>query len=294
MIREVAPAKINLYLHVGPVRADGYHALQSLFVFTQAGDAIVAEDAEDLTLRVRGPFAGALDRGRPQDNLVWKAAALLREEFNVRRGAALTLEKNLPVAAGIGGGSADAAAALRALSRLWEIDASDDRMKALAFSLGADVPACLSGAPAMVSGAGECVEPGPALPPLWACLANPGVAMATGPVFKAFDAAAPSPPTPTAPPVLLGRSGEQLTRQSLDLLMAQSRNDLEAPALTLEPEIAAARDALAACEGALAARMSGSGATVFALFAAAPFAHDAEKVMRARGWWALASPLISG
>ena len=169
MIVETAPAKINLYLHVGPLRGDGLHELASLFVFAYDGDIVTAAPSSDLSLTINGPFASALDGFPVTSNLVWRAADLLRHRFGVGDGAALTLEKNLPIAAGIGGGSADAAAALRALRKLWLLDISDVALAALSFELGADVPACLARAPVNVTGAGEILAPGPVLPPLWIC-----------------------------------------------------------------------------------------------------------------------------
>ncbi len=288
MICEKAPAKINLYLHVGPIRPDGLHALRSLFVFTEDGDSIAVEKARDISLTIAGSAAGALEDLPPQKNLVWKAAELLRNECGVLEGAAITLEKKLPVAAGIGGGSADAAAALRALKKLWGIDISNEALAQLAFRLGADVPACLSAAPLSVAGAGEDLSPGPALPPLWACLVNPGVDMPTGPVFQAFDVANPSPAEPDAPPL------DAASYDALRQLLSQTRNDLQPAAEAGAPEIAAVVAMLGQSDGALAARMSGSGATCFGLFTAAADAEGAASTARQFGWWAMASPLILG
>ncbi|MBB5518012.1 4-(cytidine 5'-diphospho)-2-C-methyl-D-erythritol kinase [Amphiplicatus metriothermophilus] len=286
MIREIAPAKINLHLHVGPARADGLHAVESLFVFACAGDVVAAEPADDLSLAVEGPFGAALARFPVESNLVWRAAEALRAAAGVRAGAALRLEKNLPLAAGIGGGSADAAAALRALVRLWRLDMPDDALARLAFRLGADVPACLAARPVYVGGAGEKLDRGPRLPPLWICLANPGVETPTGPVFRAFDAANPAPPSPRRlrPAAFAGY-------EALRAYVAASRNDLEPHAVARAPVIAAARDFLAARPGALCARMSGSGATVFALFASGEAAARAARAASGRGWWALAAAL---
>jgi 4-diphosphocytidyl-2-C-methyl-D-erythritol kinase len=176
-----APAKINLYLHIGPLRADRLHDLASLFVFAHDGDVIRVEAAKDLSLKVTGPYAPLLKDLPPEKNLVYRAAELLAREADVRAGAAITLEKHLPVAAGVGGGSADAAAALRALVKLWNVNISETALSRLAFRLGADVPACLARAPVNVSGAGERIEKGPVLPPLWIALVNPRVEMPTGP-----------------------------------------------------------------------------------------------------------------
>lgn len=289
MISEIGRAKINLYLHVGPVRADGLHELASLFVFTEDGDEVSAAPGDDLTLHIDGPFADALAGFDPSENLVMVAARALRERAGVQKGASLRLCKNLPVAAGIGGGSADAAAALRALQRLWDVRISENHLHELAFILGADVPACLSGAPSVVGGAGEVVAPSPPLPTLYACLVNPRVEMPTGPVFRAFDAANPAPPPPTHPALVLsdvaGVAG----------MMSQTRNDLEAAAKEIEPAlITKVISLLAQQPGALAARMSGSGATCFALFAEARQAAHACAAAEKMSWWAMASRLASG
>lgn len=287
MIRETAPAKINLYLHVGPVRRDGLHALESLFVFADAGDMIEAAPSDDLSLKIKGPFAASLGGEPAERNLVIRAARLLQAETGASAGAALTLDKRLPVAAGVGGGSADAAAALRALVRLWRIDLSDAALRRLAFRLGADVPACLTRRPALVSGAGEVLSPGPALPPLWVCLANPGVATLTGPIFRAFDAANPAPPAPDKPS-LAGAGYRQVT-----LLMENSRNDLQPIAIAGEPVIQTVLDRLAARPGALAVRMSGSGATAFGLYSSAAAARRAARDMKGQGWWSMSARICA-
>ena len=288
MITETAPAKINLYLHVGPLRADGLHDLASLFVFTEDGDVITVEPASDISLQVTGPFASALKGAPPEQNLVWKAAALLQSECGVTDGAAITLEKNLPVAAGVGGGSADAAAALRALIRLWNVEIAQERLERFAFSLGADVPACLKRTPMNVSGAGETLSPGPSLAPMWVSLVNPRIGMPTGPVFRAFDAANQDPEQPfLAPSFAASCDGARV-------LMATTRNDLEAPARALAPAIGKTLSFLAQRPGALGARMSGSGATCFALFPSAEGARRTERAARSCGWWALASRLCVG
>lgn len=287
-ITEAAPAKVNLYLHVGAVRADGLHDLASLFVFTRDGDVVHVDEADTVSLTITGPFADALSAFPPQENLVWKAAALLKREYAVTGGAAITLEKNLPVAAGIGGGSADAAAALRALVRLWGLAIAEETLSRLAFQLGADVPACLSGAPVNVTGAGECVSPGPALAPLWISLVNPGIETPTGPIFRAFDAANPSP----AAPVLVTPGA--VTCDAAAALLHETRNDLEPAACILAPEIETTLAFLRDRPGVLGARMSGSGATCFALFASEEAARRTAASAKALGWWALASQLRVG
>jgi len=287
MIREIAPAKINLYLHVGSLRRDRLHDLESVFVFADGGDALTAEEATTLTLEVIGPFAGALSREPAENNLVLRAARILKKEFGVNGGARLILDKRLPIASGVGGGSADAAAAMRALVRLWGIDASAQKFRRLAFSLGADVPACLDRAPVRVAGAGEKLSDGPVLPPLWVCLVNPGVAMPTGPVFRDFDASFPHPPAPR-PAFLHSR-----TYAAVAKLLENSRNDLEAIAIRRQSVIQTVIGRLACRPGIIGARMSGSGATVFGLFTSAAAAARASGEMAGRGWWSMSAALCA-
>lgn len=286
MVEEIAPAKINLYLHVGGLRRDRLHDLRSLFVFADGGDVIAAEPARDLSLAITGPFSAPLRREPPEKNLVLRAARALRAAAGVDAGARLTLDKRLPIASGVGGGSADAAATLRVLTKLWRLEIGDAALTKLAFALGADVPACLSRAPVLVSGAGERLARTPKLPPLSVCLVNTRVAMPTGPIFRAFDAANPAPPPPEDP------AFEGLaTLGGVAALLARSRNDLEPFAAARAPSVAQAIGALSRSPGALPARMSGSGATVFALFASRVSARRAAAAMRGRGWWSMDASL---
>jgi 4-diphosphocytidyl-2-C-methyl-D-erythritol kinase len=280
-VREFAPAKINLHLHVVGRRGDGYHLLDSLVVFAGAGDWLEVSPAPHLSLTVSGPFAGRL--ATEPDNLVLRAALGLAELAGVRPTGALVLEKNLPVASGIGGGSADAAAALRLLCRFWGVAPALD---GLAQRLGADVPVCLAGRPAMMSGVGEVLAPAPRLPAAGLVLVNPNIAVATPSVFRArsggFSAAARFPAG--------GWGGiEGLVRD-----LSQMRNDLEAPALSLAPPIGEALAVLAALPGCLLARMSGSGATCFGLFATAQAARDAAERIHRDAWWVWGGPMGSG
>ena len=286
MIEEIAPAKINLYLHIGPTRADGLHDLASDFVFAEDGDRLMAQPAQDLSLEIKGPFAPALAGEPVESNLIWKAAEALRIATGVQKGAHLVLDKRLPVAAGVGGGSADAAAALRALVRLWGIEIKPAALNEIAFRLGADVPACLQRAPISVTGAGENLGRGPCLPPLWVCLVNPRIAMATGPIFRAFDAAQPDPRAP----YLWGR-GRLSTYRDVRAMMAGTRNDLEPYALARAPQIGKVLEFLERRPGALAARMSGSGATSFALYTSFAAARGAAQAAQSQAWWAMAAPL---
>jgi len=286
-VREVAPAKVNLFLHVGGLRPDRLHDLKSLIVFVGAGDVIEARRASKLSLSVDGPFADALAPFPVESNLVWRAAEALAAATRRPPHVELRLTKRLPVAAGVGGGSADAAAALRALMRLWNVALPASALNDLAFRLGADVPVCLAARPARVGGAGETVTTGPVLPPLWAALVNPGVPTPTGPVFRAFDAANPAPPAPTDPAPARLSSYEGVRR-----LFAESRNDLEPPARALAPKIDETLRLLNAAPCAVAARMSGSGATAFALFASKTAAERAANAARGRGWWAEAGKIL--
>lgn len=276
-----APAKLNLFLHVTGRRPDGYHLLDSLVAFTETGDRIIAEPADSLRLSVTGPFAGALSG--ESDNLVLRAARLLSEEAGRAPDVALTLEKNLPVAAGIGGGSADAAATLRALIRLWELQIPAGWLAELGLRLGADVPACLLGRPCRLKGIGEQLVPLPALPALPVLLVNPGVPLSTPDVFRARtgDFAAPAPVIlPEAPSALL------------DVLRAQ-RNDLTGAARTLVPQIGMVLDRLQALPGCLLTRLSGSGPTCFALMRDTESAKVGANILQATepGWWVCATRL---
>lgn len=274
-VTEAAHAKVNLFLHVLDRRPDGYHTLDSLVVFAAPADTLRAEPDETMSLAVDGPFAGALAGA---DNLVLRAARALAAATGTARGARLTLTKALPVASGIGGGSADAAAALRALDRLWGLGLGAHRLATLGAGLGADVPVCVHGQPARMGGIGERIAAAPRLPRFGLLLANPGVALATATVFAArrggFDA-----------PAVLPGSWPDAATMARDL--ARSRNALEPAAIALCPPIATVLDALSALPGARLARMSGSGATCFALFDDDAAASDAARVLRAAqpGWW---------
>lgn len=276
---ETAPAKINLYLHVLGRRGDGYHLLDSLVVFAALGDELSASLAADLTLSIEGPFAGVL--GQEPDNLVLRAARAL----DPRRGAELILDKRLPIAAGIGGGSADAAAALRLLARLWNID-DDKRLATVAPTLGADVPVCLAGHPAFIGGAGEQIDPAPKLPAAGLVLVNPGVPLKTPAVFGARTGVfAKSGRFETAP-----RDAAELA----DLLRSRT-NDLAQAAISLVPTVHEILNALAASPDCLLARMSGSGATCFGLYPDAAAATRAAQWLsqRSRAWW-VAPTVIAG
>lgn len=274
---ETGWAKINLALHVRRRRADGYHDIETIFAFADFGDSLTVRAADDVTLTIRGPFGAGLSAD--EGNLVMRAARALAGACGIAAGAALALDKRLPVASGIGGGSADAAAALRLLNRFWGIGADEAALRAIAAPLGADVPACVGSRTQRGDGAGEQLRGladddlrGKAV-----LLVNPGVPLATGPVFAAWDgidrgALAGGPPLAAA---------------------KGARNDLQAPAVSLCPAIGAVLEALAARPGAALTRMSGSGATCFALFEADADAEAARAAIAAAhpGWWTAASRL---
>ena len=283
MVRRGAPAKINLYLHLTGKRADGYHLIDSLVAIVAVGDVLEVRPAADLTLAVSGPFAPSVPRDG--DNLVMRAARSLAADGDVREGAAITLNKQLPVSAGLGGGSADAAAALRALAELWRLSPDEDDLCALGLALGADVPACLAGRTVYVGGIGEEIAPAPSLPPAYLLLANPLVPVETGRVFAAFEGKMSRP----------GRFDEPLaSAAALADVLVSRHNDLQAPAGKIAPVISEVLRALARQPGCLLARLSGSGATSFGLFAEESAAAAAAIACRAAhpDWWLAAAPLI--
>lgn len=277
MIRETAYAKINLALHVRHRRPDGYHAIETIFMFAADGDLLTAAPGDDLALELTGPFAQGL--GGDEDNLVLRAARALAVRFGVRSGARLVLDKRLPVASGLGGGSADAAAALRALVRLWGIDAPLADLHALAAALGSDVPSCLDARPVRGEDRGETLMPvdAGALAGMPLLLVNPGVAMPTGPVFSAWDGIDRGP-LAGGDPLAAALSG---------------RNDLQPPAIAIAPAIATMLDWMQQQPGVVLARMSGSGASLFALFGDTGDRDRADAAFAAAfpGCWSLATRL---
>lgn len=263
---EAAPAKLNLALHVTGRRADGYHLLDSLVAFAGVGDVVTLEPGP-LSLRIEGPFAPDLPVG--DDNLCLRAARLAGGK------ASIILTKNLPVASGIGGGSADAAAVLRGLARMGHaLPPGTER-------LGADVPVCLTSTPARMQGVGEIVTPLPPLPTIPLVLVNPGVAVPTPQVFAAMDRR----DNPALPPI-----PHLASLADLASWLAGTRNDLEPAALSIAPPIGQVLDALRA-SGAAFARMSGSGATCFGLYDSPDRARIAAMALKQHGWWAVATEL---
>ncbi|WP_142850100.1 4-(cytidine 5'-diphospho)-2-C-methyl-D-erythritol kinase [Telmatospirillum sp. J64-1] len=280
-----APAKVNLTLHVTGRREDGYHLLESLVVFAGAGDRLRLWPAEELTLSLAGPQADKLRGEDPADNLVLKAARALAAWAGIPPRARIELHKHLPVASGIGGGSADAAAALTGLARLWKLDVPAAEMHKIGLSLGADIPVCLAGRPMRMEGVGDGLTPAPVLPPAWLVLVNPGIALSTPAVFRARSGDfLPADPLTESP----------ADARALAEALSRRRNDLTDAAISLAPVIADCLSALDAQPGCLIARMSGSGATCFGLFGAEEEARSAARILGLTRpqWWLSACPLL--
>lgn len=284
-VAALAPAKINLFLHVGAPEASGYHPICSLMVFADIGDGLTAVAADHLSLRIEGPFADGLSAD--SDNLVTRAAAALLAQAGDERGVALSLDKRLPVAAGLGGGSSDAGAALRLVRDMMGLSVDDAALEAIAASLGADGAACFRAQPVLAQGRGERLSGVTGLPPLHAVLVNPGVPVSTPSVYGQFDARGvfgevEPPPIPTL------EDGVQAAAW-----LATLRNDLETAAIDVAPQVGGVLQALRAEPETLLARVSGSGGSCFALCAEAGSADRlASRVASARpGWWVKACRL---
>lgn len=258
-----APAKINLSLRILGRRADGYHELDSLVAFAGVGDALSLTPGDAGGLAISGPFSAGL--APTSDNLVLKAERALREQIPALRTGRFHLVKRLPVASGIGGGSADAAAALRLLARLNGLPLSHPALSTAAARVGADVPVCLEARARLMQGIGERLGPPLRLPRLFALLVNPGVAVETAAVFRALGLQ-PGQRHADGVEVFKADQPSPATSASLIAALAATGNDLEAPARGLAPIIAEVLSALSALSGCRLARMSGSGATCFALF----------------------------
>lgn len=276
MIRRLARAKVNLALHVTGQREDGYHLLDSLVVFPEIGDVVEVAPADQITLSIGGPFGDGLPT---TDNLVTQAAEALRP---ATAGAALHLDKYLPVASGIGGGSADAAAALQALAELWACELPGD----LALRLGADVPVCLMARAARMRGIGDVVDPLSALPEFSLLLVNSGRPLATPDVFRGIL----NKDNPG-----LGELPEWRSASDLAIWLSETRNDLQDAATRLDPEIGHLLDAMSALEGCHLARMSGSGGTCFGLFATQSAAERARDALCGThpDHWVVAAPVAA-
>ncbi len=302
-ITEPAPAKINLALHVRSRRPDGYHEIETLFAFLRDGDTVSVTEAKAASFSVTGPFAAALVG--ESGNLVLAARDAFAAAFGPLPPLAITLDKHLPVASGIGGGSADAAATLRALARLKGVDPA--ALSEIALALGSDVPACLLGKSAIGGGRGEQLEEIAGLTDTPVLLINPGVAVSTGAVFRSWDGVDRGPlprhpglvpgsaeqkvPNPSDPPH--GGCRDKPGTTNWVKVAAEGRNDLQTPALTLAPVIGGVLDLLNGQPGVTLARMSGSGATCFALFADGASRSAAHTAIAAAhpGWWCLESAL---
>ncbi len=281
-LTQTARAKINLTLRVTGKRADGYHELESLVVFADVADTLTLEPAGHVSVAATGPFADAI--GAANDNLIVKAYDRLAALVPGLKGGRFMLDKHIPVAAGIGGGSADAAAALRLLARLNDLSLDDARIMTAASETGADVPVCVGSRACVMTGIGERLSPPLDLPPLPAVLVNPRVGVATRDVFAA-----------------LARQGLPQDAQRLgdvprgfDALidyLGGHGNDLTEPAIACAPVVGEVLKALRALPGARLARMSGSGATCFALFATTAEAEAAARALAGRGWWVAATML---
>ena len=272
-----APAKINLALHVCGRRADGYHLLDSLAVFANVRDRVSVAAGDNLHMEVSGPFGSTLTC--EVDNLVLRAARLLRAWTGSGAGAHIFLEKNLPVASGIGGGSSDAAATLRACGELWGVDPTQIPDSYLAAELGADVPVCLHCKPAFMSGIGEAVDPAPLLPACWLVLVNPGQPLATKDVFAALSN--------FSNPMVRDAFSGLTAAAGLAAALKDHQNDLTVPAAALAPAIASTLTALESNPACLLARLSGSGPTCFGLFANERPARNAAAHIASKepGWW---------
>jgi 4-diphosphocytidyl-2-C-methyl-D-erythritol kinase len=278
-----APAKLNLFLHITGKRADGYHTLQSLMVFTDAGDELELSPQERLEIVADGPFAAAL--GDPADNLAYKAAALLARHYKIPPGAKIRLTKNLPVAAGLGGGSSDAAATLKGLVKLWGLPAEPGLLMELALELGADVPACLHQKPLWAEGIGEKITALNDMPKLHFVLVNPLLPTPTAQVFKNLN-------TRFSPEIRF--SGRRKTAHEWMADLKIYRNDLTDAAITVTPAIRDVLQALAATTGCLLHRLSGSGATCFGIYTGAEAAQSAARRLKAGypRWWITSTALL--
>lgn len=270
-----APAKLNLYLHITGRREDGYHLLDSLFVFMDFGDVITIEPAETLSLTMNGPFASKISHEPIEKNLIHRAALLLKNKYAATQGAQIRLTKNIPVGAGLGGGSADAAAVLKGLNQFWHLNLSVETLCELGLSLGADVPACIVGKPAIVSGIGENIEPITLSDiPLFVLLINPNYPLSTQSVFQTYKKSnLPFTSQSTHHAVLTNR--EYTFNQ-----LIKNKNDLESAAISLYPEIQTLLKTLQQQSGCQLARMSGSGSTCFALFQDIALTKKAEQMMK--------------
>jgi 4-diphosphocytidyl-2-C-methyl-D-erythritol kinase len=281
-----APAKLNLYLHVTGKRPDGYHLLDSLAAFIDVRDTLTVTPSSAIAFTADGPFADGFGDEDPSTNLVVRAARGLAQAMGRTADVALHLTKNLPVASGIGGGSADAAACLRGLARLWDIDPGDPIVLGVAAGLGADIPVCVQGRAAYMGGIGTEIALAPELPPAGLVLVNPGIGLSTPAVYRARQGGFSPPARFDAPPA---------DAAALAALLAERNNDLTDAAVSLVPEIATVLGAIGADKTCLLARMSGSGATCFGLYADVDAASAAGALLKRDhpGWWVAPGRLLA-
>ena len=286
LFKESAPAKVNLTLKVLGKRTDGYHELMSLVVFADEGDRLELVPGEKISLTLEGPFAAALEG---EDNLVLKTVHLLAEHCPSMCAGAFKLDKRLPVAAGLGGGSADAAAALRLLVKANPGQITAKIISGAARRLGADVTACLDSGAVFMQGRGDELRPVKKLPALPAVLVNPGLQLGAGDVYEALGA---KPLEKTSAADTIDRSPVTSVADLVHYIR-ETGNDLEAAATKLAPAIAEVRAALSATEGCLVAQMSGSGPTCFGLFSRGETAGAAARTLAEShpDWWVLATEL---
>jgi len=283
-LRIAAPAKLNFFLHITGRRPDGYHLIESLAGFAQFGDIIEISVAQTLSLSVEGPFAEALT-GNGANNLIVRAAHSLNKHTGGQRGAHIRLHKNIPIGAGLGGGSSDAAVALKGLAQFWQLAIKENDLHTLAVSLGSDVLVCLMQKPSWISGIGEQVYAVDMVVGGWVVLVNPGVPLLTADVYRQFSGDF----SPVSEPPQSIKSFDALVK-----FMQSRHNALEAPAMTLQPIISEILAVLRATTGCAVARMSGSGATCFALYDNEQQARGAAQHMeRTRPvWWVQVTKLL--
>ncbi len=287
MITELARPKVNLSLKVVGRRSDGYHLLDSLVVFPKGGDRLSFKAVDDLTLSVSGE--GAEDLEGTEDNLVYRVARYLKEEFNVQNGALIHLEKNLPVASGIGGGSADAAATLRGLNKLWGLGLSFQKLEEIGLQFGADIPVCIESQARYMRGVGEELSDPVKLPDFHILMVNPRKSVSTPEIFRALNY--PKGTRENPPPEL----SDNLSAQEMAKALKTLTNDLQAPAESLTPEITDILHFLSVEDACLFHRMSGSGATCFGLFKNAAEGQQALQRQKSEHphWWAELMPVTS-
>jgi len=282
MIKKIAKPKVNLFLHVTGKREDGYHFLESLVVFPDGGDELIVRESAQLALSVSGPFSD--DMGDLSDNLVLKAARILQRHTGCRLGAEIELVKNLPVASGIGGGSADAATALHLLAKLWQCSLSGEELRDIGLSLGADVPACLIEKPLLMTGIGEKLREIGHFPNFHILLINSKSKVSTPEVFRNIT-------IPSEAPIV--EATEFATTDHLLASLKVCRNDLQLAALKVAPDILQALSVIDAQSGCGLARMSGSGATCFGIFESRADAEAAASNIAREfpDWWVKAMPV---